>query len=42
MAVRPDNSASRGGRREVVLPYLERRVPVVADGRVDPSSEPAR
>jgi valyl-tRNA synthetase len=38
VAVHPDDERYRGAvGREVIVPYVERRVPVIADARVDPS-----
>ena len=38
VAVHPDDERFRGAvGREVVVPYVERRVPVIADERVDPA-----
>ena len=38
VAVHPDDERYRGAvGREVIVPYVERRVPVIADARVDPA-----
>ena len=43
VAVHPDDPRYRDAvGREVVVPYVERVVPVIADARVEPDSAPAR